>query len=189
MAQNKEKDWRLAYPNLESFSFILCLCFPELTGKLFILTMGGLGGFAFLSCFLFLGISMSDKKSRLKAKALTKFASSNRLNPTDAEAIMKNVLTKSKTGERWTFERPWKGKYILDFYCPQAKLVVEVDGGYHLARRQKDKDLDRDGTLFLSGISVIRISNDDALYQTDKVLSKIIEMVNVRTFEKNVIVC
>ena len=132
---------------------------------------------------------MGDKRSRKRAKALTKFASNNRINPTDAEEKMKSVLNKENTGERWTFERPWKGKYILDFYCAQAKLVVEVDGGYHLARRQKDKDLDRDGTLFIAGISVIRISNEEALNQTEKVLSKIIDMVRIRTFENKVILC
>ena len=124
---------------------------------------------------------MGSRREKKRAKALSKFASSNRLNPTLAEEKMKSVLNKKETGERWTFERPWKGKYILDFFCPQAKLVVEVDGGYHLMRRQRDKDLDRDATLFISGIFVIRISNDEAINQTDRVLSNIVDMVKART--------
>lgn len=132
---------------------------------------------------------MDRKREKKRAKALSKFASDNRLNPTLAEEKMKSLLNKKTTGERWTFERPWKGKYILDFFCPQAKLVVEVDGGYHLMRRQKDKDLERDGTLFLDGILVIRVSNDEAINQTEKILAKIIEIIKVRTFENKVILC
>ncbi len=53
------------------------------------------------------------------------------------------------------------GKYVVDFYCAQAKLVVELDGSGHYS--EKGKQYDEERTLFLKeyGLTVIRISNID----------------------------
>ncbi|MBO4306342.1 MAG: endonuclease domain-containing protein [Clostridia bacterium] len=51
------------------------------------------------------------------------------------------------------------GKYIADFYCAKASLVIELDGSQHYKYRELEHDAER--TLFLEdyGLSVIRISN------------------------------
>ena len=51
------------------------------------------------------------------------------------------------------------GKYIVDFYCAKAKLVIELDGSGHYTEEAKKYDEER--TVFLSGygITVIRIPN------------------------------
>jgi very-short-patch-repair endonuclease len=48
-------------------------------------------------------------------------------------------------------------RYIADFVCPQARLVVEVDGGVHLHRAQLDAH--RDSILQRAGYRVLRIRN------------------------------
>lgn len=52
------------------------------------------------------------------------------------------------------------GKYIADFYCAKAKLVIELDGSQHYTLDGREYDNDR--TAFLNGydIKVIRITND-----------------------------
>ena len=53
------------------------------------------------------------------------------------------------------------GKYIVDFYCAEAKLVIELDGSRHCENINMEKDSER--TFFLEGygLRVIRISNSD----------------------------
>ncbi len=53
------------------------------------------------------------------------------------------------------------GKYIVDFYCPKAKLVIEIDGAQHYDEKGREYDAER--TEFLKGydITVIRFLNKD----------------------------
>ena len=53
------------------------------------------------------------------------------------------------------------GPYIADFYCHQAKLVVEVDGGQHFEAPGRAEDQRRDAYFAEQGISVLRFSNLD----------------------------
>lgn len=53
------------------------------------------------------------------------------------------------------------GNYIADFYCAQARLVVELDGGGHYTTEQAEKDAIRTKTLEAMNLSVIRICNLD----------------------------
>jgi very-short-patch-repair endonuclease len=66
------------------------------------------------------------------------------------------------------------GPYILDFYCPSAQLVVEVDGGQHL--EPENARLDRRRTLYLEsrGLRVLRFTNLEVLQQTDAVIEAIL---------------
>ena len=67
------------------------------------------------------------------------------------------------------------GDYIVDFVCLEKQLVIEVDGGYHAERQQQEDDQLRTEWLNSVGFSVIRFSNEEVLYQRDKVLEKIKE--------------
>ena len=51
------------------------------------------------------------------------------------------------------------GKYIADFYCARAKIVIELDGSQHYEDRQMEKDIERTKDLSQFGIAVIRIPN------------------------------
>lgn len=61
--------------------------------------------------------------------------------------------------------------YFADFYHRKAKLVVEIDGGYHETRR--DKDAARDAHLAKRGIMTIRLTNEQATHYTTGNLEKI----------------
>ena len=57
------------------------------------------------------------------------------------------------------------GNYIVDFYCHQAKLVVELDGSQHYDPEGKKKDIERTHYLENQGLLVLRFSNLDVLRQ------------------------
>lgn len=65
------------------------------------------------------------------------------------------------------------GDYIADFYCPEAKLVVEVDGDYHARVEASGNDKVRDEIMRNLGITVLRFKNDEVLNETDKVVKTI----------------
>ena len=51
------------------------------------------------------------------------------------------------------------GKYIVDFYCAEAKIVIELDGSQHYEQEAKKKDAERDRFLSEQGITVLRYTN------------------------------
>ena len=53
------------------------------------------------------------------------------------------------------------GKYIADFYCAQAKLIVELDGSQHFESENAEKDRERTAFFRQYGIRVLRIPNCD----------------------------
>ena len=55
------------------------------------------------------------------------------------------------------------GKYIVDFYCPKAKIVVELDGSQHYEPIGIEKDTERTMYLQQYDITVIRIPNNDVM--------------------------
>jgi len=52
------------------------------------------------------------------------------------------------------------GNYIADFYCPQAKLVIELDGAQHLEQNQAEYDAERTRYLNACGYHVLRFKNN-----------------------------
>ena len=67
--------------------------------------------------------------------------------------------------------------YIADFYCHSLKLIIEIDGGYHLGFLQMEKDLERTKDLEFNGLKVIRFTNDEVENDIQKVLAEIGECV------------
>ena len=65
------------------------------------------------------------------------------------------------------------GKYIADFYCAQAKLVVELDGKQHYTEVGLEKDIDRTEYLKTFGIKVLRFTNGQVLYHFKRVCDNI----------------
>ena len=59
------------------------------------------------------------------------------------------------------------GPYIADFFCPAARLVVEVDGGHHAALPQSEHDAARDAYLAMHGFRVLRIWAADIMRDPD----------------------
>jgi adenine-specific DNA-methyltransferase len=65
----------------------------------------------------------------------------------------------------------WLGPFIADFFCAEAKLVVEVDGDTHAA--QIDYDRRRTDWLAREGFRVVRVANEDVMQNIDGVLEYI----------------
>ncbi len=53
------------------------------------------------------------------------------------------------------------GQYIVDFYCPAEKIVIEIDGSQHFEDTGKEHDRQRDAYLESLGMTVLRYSNLD----------------------------
>ena len=66
------------------------------------------------------------------------------------------------------------GPYIVDFFCPDTKLVIEIDGGQHAD--QQDYDGRRTHWLEERGYRVLRFWNNDVLANTDGVFTEIQRM-------------
>lgn len=64
------------------------------------------------------------------------------------------------------------GAYVVDFYCPAASLVVELDGMSHVGRAKEDER--RSEFLRRAGLRVVRYTNDQVLGDLDVVLADIV---------------
>ncbi len=96
-----------------------------------------------------------------------------RQNATDAEKLMWSILrNRGLHGAKFRRQQP-VASYILDFYCHEAKLALELDGSQYLDENQKKYDGERTNILQEEGIKVIRFWNDDVLNKTNLALNVI----------------
>lgn len=97
-----------------------------------------------------------------------------RNNPTDAEKYLWYELRESQLNNKKFRRQHSIGKYVVDFYCPEEKLVIELDGEQHYEADQKKYDQRR--TEYLEGLNlrVIRFRNTDVLFDRDKVVNVIV---------------
>jgi very-short-patch-repair endonuclease len=72
------------------------------------------------------------------------------------------------------------GDFIVDFFAPKAKLVVEVDGSQHAEEDQKRRDKQRDDYLATRGIKVLRFNSREVLNHADSVVSSIYRSIGER---------
>jgi very-short-patch-repair endonuclease len=68
--------------------------------------------------------------------------------------------------------------FIIDFYCAEKKLCIEVDGPYHNEPIVKGLDRERDEELEFEGYTVIRFTNDEVMHELDVVLASILTTLN-----------
>lgn len=102
------------------------------------------------------------------------FAKQLRKNMTDAEVLLwRHLRAHRLAGEKFRRQQP-VGPYIVDFVHFGARLVVEADGGQHVA---SEHDCKRDAWLVGQGFQVLRFWNDDILQRTDAVLDAIWQAV------------
>jgi cyclase len=101
---------------------------------------------------------------------LFEFAKNNRENPTEAESFLWNYLS-GKKQIKFRFRRQHPIKYfIADFYCHKAKLIIEVDGGYHNIPEQYQYDRTRDYELEELGIKILHFTNTQIFNDIESVL-------------------
>ena len=92
---------------------------------------------------------------------------------TDAEKLLWGLLRGRRfAGRKFRRQHPI-GRYILDFYCHECRLAVELDGGQHNDGETKSYDDRRSRFLREQGVRVVRFWNHDVLLQTDSVLESL----------------
>ncbi len=98
-----------------------------------------------------------------------------RNDATQAEKMLWYELRNSQLDGRKFRRQHSVGSYILDFYCPEERLAIELDGEQHEGDKQKEYDKKR--TEYLNGlkIKVIRFKNTDVIFGRDSVVKKILE--------------
>ena len=95
-----------------------------------------------------------------------------RNNPTEPEKRLWTALRKTQLAHLKFRRQAVKGGRIFDFYCPAAKLAVEVDGDTHDWKADVERDVE---FRSLQGIRVLRFTNQDVMHNLDGVVAAILE--------------
>jgi len=83
---------------------------------------------------------------------------------------------RSKQFQAFKFRRQHGiGPYIVDFFCPQRRLVIEVDGDVHAEPINLKRDADREEYLRSLGLDIVRYRNDDVLNNLDGVIEDLLD--------------
>ena len=94
---------------------------------------------------------------------------------TEAEKFLWKELKNRKCGGlKFRRQHPFS-KFVLDFYCHESALAVEVDGGIHTDPEVRERDINRTFELENLGIKVIRFRNDEVLSNIEEVLKRIVD--------------
>ncbi len=102
---------------------------------------------------------------------IKEFARKLRAEQTDAESLMWALLRDKRLGgAKFRRQHPFQ-PYVLDFFCHEANLAVELDGGQHGEAQAHDEK--RSAFLKSKGIDILRFWNNEALAETEAVLEKI----------------
>ncbi len=110
-------------------------------------------------------------------RALKPSARQMRHDPTPAEDALWQALRGGKLGARFRRQHA-VGRFIVDFFCPSAGLVVEVDGAAH--DQSTGYDAARDRELEAKGFRVLRFGNDRVLSDPSAVVGEIRDALGPR---------
>ena len=114
------------------------------------------------------------RKSQYTLQEKRDFAAQMRRNMTRAEQTLWWKLSKNHFGYRFQRQFPLRG-YIVDFYCAQLRLIIEIDGSIHDIEDVAVDDEQRERILENYGFLVLRFSNEDVLDHTTVVLTRLWE--------------
>jgi len=104
---------------------------------------------------------------------LTERSRELRQKQTPAEDLLWQVLRNRKLlGFKFRRQHQY-GDYIADFYCHEARLVIECDGPVHDGKEACFHDQKRDAYMMSMGLKVMRFNNNRVLYDTENVLAEI----------------
>jgi very-short-patch-repair endonuclease len=108
-----------------------------------------------------------------------------RKKATEPERILwRRLRNRNFAGYKFRRQHPL-GDYILDFYCPGAKLAIELDGSGHNYRAGQIRDRTRSEFLACHGIVVLRFWNHQVRQELDSVLQAIWFALEERQLQKN----
>jgi len=94
----------------------------------------------------------------------------------EVEGLLWSKLRSNQTGFKFRRQHPFD-PYVLDFYCPEKKLAIEVDGEGHSMGDQPMRDARKDGFLKKHGVRVLRFSAETVFRDMDAVVLTILAEV------------
>ena len=104
--------------------------------------------------------------TRRVTEAKRSFARQSRRAPTQAEELVWSLVrNRQLEGLKFRRQVPLMG-FVVDFYCPELRLVIELDGPIHESEQSRASDAERDQILRGNGLAVVRIRNEQASEQT-----------------------
>ena len=124
--------------------------------------------------------NLNHDESMWKGAPATHFLLAKQLRErmTPAEILMWDQL-KNKQFKGYKFRRQHPiHHFIVDFYCHELKLIIEIDGKYHDSEEQKNKDLNRTELLAFQGLREIRFTNEEIITNIISVLKKLEEQID-----------
>jgi len=107
-------------------------------------------------------------------KKLKKYAGQLRNNMTDAENILWLRIKGKQLNSCQFYRQKIIGEYIVDFYCPKAKVIIELDGGQHYLEDGEHRDMIRDKYLKSLGLKVLRYPDNEVLDNINLILEDIL---------------
>lgn len=114
-----------------------------------------------------------DKLFNHKSQKLTRQNLRNR--PTYSEKIIWRYLRGSNLGGYKFRRQQGIGPYVVDFYCPEAGLVLEIDGDSHYQSGAAKRDKVRQKFIEKMGIKVVRFTDNDVRDSLDEVLATVLQ--------------
>ncbi|WP_020560781.1 endonuclease domain-containing protein [Thiofilum flexile] len=99
-----------------------------------------------------------------------------RRNITPAEQALWQMLRGKQMGVKFRRQHGID-HYIVDFYCPEQKLVIEVDGDSHFTEDAQEYDRIRDAYLYSLGLRVLRFTNEQVMEELESVCEVIKQAV------------
>lgn len=123
--------------------------------------------------------SRLSKKERKRVQNVGIHYEELRKNPTTAEQAFRSILRDS--GIQHEFQRPVKldtGFRYIDFYFPQLRLAIEIDGGYHKDLAQETKDRQREQEILSKlPVTFLRFSNEQVLDKPEVLLEALFDYI------------
>ncbi len=108
---------------------------------------------------------------------LKKYSQELRKNMTDAERLLWSRLRRKQLNNFQFYRQRIMGDYIVDFYCPRSKLIIEVDGGQHYQDEGDRRDKVRDDYMKNLGMRILRVSDREVLQNLNGVVERICEIL------------
>jgi very-short-patch-repair endonuclease len=108
---------------------------------------------------------------------LKRYSRKLRKDMTDAERLLWSRLRRKQLKDCQFYRQRIIGNYIVDFYCPKVKLIIEVDGGQYYNDEGNRKDKAREDYLRKVGMKILRIPDTEVLNNLEGVVEKIFEML------------
>ncbi len=108
-------------------------------------------------------------------KKLRAYSQRLRKNMTDAEQRLWSYIRCRQLKSRLFYRQRIIGSYIVDFYCPAANLIIEIDGGQHYSMAGIRKDEKRDAYFKDLNLMVLRFSDHEVFINIKGVVEKIEE--------------